>query len=55
MDGSLEMLGHGTLESEALEKPVVRVDSLRDLSKDFPLSHFPQELSLVLIEACGVD
>ena len=54
MDGSVKMLGQGALKSETLKKPVVYLDALRDLSKDFPLPHFPQELSLVLVKPCAV-
>jgi hypothetical protein len=54
VDGSLKMLGQGALESESLKKLVVHVDALRNLSKDFPSSHFSQELSFVLIKPCVV-
>jgi len=53
-DRSLKMLGQGALESKALEKPIVHIDALRDMSKCFPLSHASQEISPVVIKSCAV-
>jgi hypothetical protein len=54
VDRSLQVLRQGALVSEALKKPVVRVDTQKSLSQHLPLSHFPEELSLVLIECSAI-
>jgi len=50
IDRSFQVPGQGALVSEAMKKPVIHSDALADLSDGFPLSHFPEVLSFVLIE-----